>query len=183
MEKAVEHTDDRGNAFVTYVANLDPGGRATLRRSLAFEPGAWPPAFRYVERWVAASSGKWERKVAYLVAGLQASSRAERHYPDLGTAARILSTLSGSQSVEARFLALLDADQEQLRHRLRQILTLMDSQGIAPDWEKLRRDLLHWQAEDRWVQQRWARSYYAPAHDEDGSQRAATPGTETRPTT
>lgn len=136
-----------------------------LRRSLAFAPGTWPPAFRYVERWVGAGASSWERCVTYLVAAMQALSRAERHFTDLGAAAQALAVSTGSQSVEARFLNLLDADDEQLPNRLRQMISLMSSRGIAPEWPGLRKDLMRWRTEDRWVQQKWARSYYAPALD------------------
>src|SRR5699024_5537003 len=101
--------------------------------------------------------------------GLQAHSRAERSYKDLGAAARALQAATGSESVEARFLALLDADAEQLPHRLRQMISLMNSQGVAPAWSQLRKDLNWWRTEERWVQQRWARSYYTKPVSEDGN--------------
>lgn len=161
-----------GEAFVSYIEELDSGGRAVLRRSLAFDPGTWPPAFKYVESWIGAEAGAWERRVTYLVAGLQALSKADRYYDDVGAAARALSAATASQSVESRFLSLLDADSEQLPHRLRQMIDLMSSQGIAPAWAGLRRDVLRWGTEDRWVQQRWARSYYS-VQDEAAKQRGA----------
>lgn len=152
-------TEENKDRFVAHVAGLDAGARAALRRSLAFPPGTWPGAFPYVERWVSKSS-RWERVVTYLVAGLQANSRAERARGDLGEAARRLLQATESGSVESRFLALLDADAEQLPHRLRQMITLMSSQGIAPDWARLRRDLTRWTSPNRTVQQLWARSFY-----------------------
>jgi len=159
-----EHED----RFVAHVAGLDAGAKATLRRSLAFAPGTWPGAFPYVEPWVS-KSGRWERAVTYLVAGLQAHSRAEQAKGNLGEAARRLSQATESGSVEARFLALLDADVEQVPHRLRQMIALMSSHGIAPDWAALRRDLNRWSTPNRTVQQRWARSFYGP---DDAPERA-----------
>ena len=47
---------------------------AILRRSLSFEPGAWPAAFPYVEPTAHLGDG-WRRMAAYLVAGLYALSR------------------------------------------------------------------------------------------------------------
>lgn len=165
VKRTVEPASDR---FVDHIAGLDPGAKAALRRSLAFKPGTWPGAFPYVEPWFGASSN-WEREVAYLVAGLQAHSRAERSYKDLGAAARALQAATGSDSVEARFLVLLDADADQLPHRLRQMISLMNSQGVAPDWSQLRKDLNWWRTEERWVQQRWARSYYTKPASEGGN--------------
>lgn len=154
--------------FVSYIAELDAGARAALRRSLAFPPGTWPGAFPYVEPWVG-SANSWERQVAYLVAGLQAQSRAEKSLGNLGEAARGLSDATESGSVEARFLALLDADADQLPHRLRQMITLMSSRGIAPEWAQLRSDLNWWRTENRNVQQRWARSYYRRPNSPEGT--------------
>lgn len=160
---------ERSDPFVSHVAALDAGARAALRRSLAFPPGTWPGAFPYVESWVSNANG-WERRVAYLVAGLQALSRAEKSEGNIGEAARKLQIASESGSVEARFLALLDADPEQLPHRLRQMITLMSSHGIAPDWGRLRSDLKWWRTADRVVQQRWARAfYYRPSKQDEGT--------------
>lgn len=155
--------------FVSHVAALDPGAKAALRRSLAFPPGTWPGAFPYVERWVPRDSGGWERTVYYLIAGLQALSRSSSNHGDLGRATKRLQEKTESGSVEQRFLALLDADEEQLPQRLRQLITLLSSHDIAPDWARLRRDLLRWNHQDRYVQQRWARSYYGASTEEPGS--------------
>lgn len=149
------------DAFATYVSGLDRGAKAALRRSLAFPPGAWPGAFPYVERWLPVGANRWQRTVYYLVAGLQCLSRSEVTHDDLGKAVKSLQDRTGSSSVEKRFIALLDADEEQLPQRLRQLVTLLSSQGIAPDWARLRRHLLAWNHPDRYVQQNWARSFYA----------------------
>lgn len=168
-DQAVEGGEklSREARFAEHIASLDAGGRAALRRSLAFPPGTWPGAFPYVEPWVS-GLGEWNRRVAYMVAGLQALSRADKAEGNLGDAARRLQAASGSGSVEARFLALLDADAEQLPHRLRQMITLMSSHGLAPDWVTLRSDLNWWRTAERLVQQRWARSYYQRLEGRDG---------------
>lgn len=148
------------DAFMHHLESLDPGGRATLRRSLAFPPGSWPRAFPYVEPWVVGRR-PWDRKVAYLVAGLKATSRANTSAWNMGEAAYRLRIATDSGSIETRFIALLDADPDQLPHRLRQMVTLMSAHDIAPDWAALRRDLERWTHPDRFVQQRWARAFYA----------------------
>lgn len=162
--------DDNVDRFVGFIQGLDAGGRAALRRSLAFPPGTWPGAFQYVEPWVVGAQ-PWSRNVAYLVAGLQAHARTQGGKGDMGGCARRLALASDSGSVELRFLALLDSDPDQLPHRMRQMITLMSSWDIAPDWAKLRRDLNWWRNEERTVQQRWARSYYAhqPSTDQEPS--------------
>ncbi len=154
--------------LVHRVATLDRAGKATLRRSLAFPPGTWPPAFPFVEAFVATAPQR-RRTVAYLVAGLMAWSRTEGD-GDFGRACARLSAATDSGSLERRFIALLDADTDALPHHLRQLVGLMASKGIAPDWSRLLSDLNWWEDADRRVQQRWARSYYAAAADDDDNE-------------
>ena len=52
--------------------------RAVLRRSLAFDPGAFPAAFPFVEPFVRNEDNSWRRQVLYLVAGLWAAHWRER---------------------------------------------------------------------------------------------------------
>lgn len=158
-EKSRSEESTAEERFVTHVRQLDAAGRAALRRSLAFPPGTWPGAFAQVEPWVA-NAGQWERKITYLVAGLQALSGAGRERGNIGEAAAALQKVTGSGSVEQRFLALLDADDDELPHRLRQMVALLNSADIAPDWAQLRKDLRWWRNDSKWVQQRWAASYY-----------------------
>jgi CRISPR system Cascade subunit CasB len=157
-----------GEKFTDFIEQLGTGPKATLRRSLAFPPGTWPAAFPYVEPWVRGQEG-WTRSVAYLVAGLQAQSRITAGKGNLGEAAARLAKAADSKSIETRFIALLDADADQLSHRLRQMITLMSSHTIAPDWAQLNSDLRWWRHADRYVQQRWARSFYAVERDDASS--------------
>lgn len=158
--------------------------RAVLRRSLAFPPGTWPESFPYVEPFVA-TADKWTREAAYLVAGLYAASGVSAGSGNMGAAAFRLRVRTESDSVEARFLALLDADEEQLPHRLRQMVTLMSGQDIAPDWAMLFRDLTRWNDPRRRVQENWAREYYrhesADAADDESQAIEVGTRTEQRP--
>lgn len=162
--------------LVAHVATLDRAGLATLRRSLSFAPGTWPPAFPIVEPFVA-SARPGRRAVAYLVAGLMAwSRRADPGDGDMGAACARLRNASDSGSIERRFLDLLDADRDGLPHRLRQMVALMASKSITPAWSELIRDLAAWDHPDRYVQQRWARSFYrsdAEADDDETLHSAA----------
>jgi CRISPR system Cascade subunit CasB len=65
-----------------------------------------------------------------------------------------------SKSVEQRFVALLDADADELVWRLRHLVQLVASEGVSIDWPALLADLLAWQHPERRVQQRWARQYW-----------------------
>lgn len=135
--------------------------RATLRRSLAFAPGAFVPAYPYVEPFIKDAGLGWRREAYYLVAGLWAE-----HWRDglrgqalpIGKACAVHQSLTGSGSTEARFINLLDADTDQLPHRLRQIVGLLKEQPI--DFDGLLKGLLHWNADDKRTQNAWARDFY-----------------------
>ena len=47
-----------------------------------------------------------------------------------------------------------------LAHRLRQMVKLADGKSVPVDWESLLKDLLNWEHPERWVQKKWARSYF-----------------------
>lgn len=79
------------------------------------------------------------------------------------------------ESIEQRFIALLDADEEQLPYRLRQMVQLVKAEeGIRIHWARLLDDLLDWNHPERRVQQRWARAFYRTVN----AAGAATEGTE-----
>ena len=153
----------KGQSLVDYLRGLvdrDPGAVASLGRSLAFEPGTYAPAFPALERVVGTLSED-ERKRAYMVSGLWA-----RYGKREGGRPKALATLmrqlaAGSNSVAARFTVLLDADIDELPHRLRQAVSLVHGAGLALDWAALYDDLRWWEHPDKNVQQRWARHFYA----------------------
>ena len=98
--------------------------RAVLRRSLAFAPGVFPAAYPYVGPFLAEDASHWRRQVHYLVAALWAAHwKAERSggIQPIGKAAALLQLASKSASTERRFIALLDANPDELPYRLRQM--------------------------------------------------------------
>ncbi|MEZ5738688.1 MAG: type I-E CRISPR-associated protein Cse2/CasB [Burkholderiaceae bacterium] len=135
--------------------------RAVLRRSLAFDPGTHIPAFPYVEPFLKGEAEGWRRQMHYLVAGLWAmhwrDGRTDAAIP-LAKACALHQIASGSASTERRFIHLLDADREQLPHRLRQIVALLNTQPI--DFQSLLIDLLVWNRADKGTQSAWARAFY-----------------------
>lgn len=135
--------------------------RAVLKRSLAFEPGAYPPAFPYVEMRLGNEDGNWKRTVYYLVAGLWA-----QHFREGKNSVQKLAEACGnfynknekSPSIEKRFITLLDADEGQLVYRLRQMVALLKEQSI--DFDTLLKDLVSWNHPDKFIQIRWAKMFY-----------------------
>lgn len=148
-------------AWLEKLSEADNKARAVLRRSLAFDPGQHIPAFPYVEPFLKGEESGWRRDMHYLVAALWAAhwreGRTGAALP-LARACAAHQLKSGSASTERRFISLLDADREQLPHRLRQMVALLGEQPI--DFEALLNDLLHWNRDDKRTQNAWARGFY-----------------------
>jgi CRISPR system Cascade subunit CasB len=158
-----------------------------VRRSLAFDPGTHIPAFPYVEPFLKGEAEGWRRQMHYLVGGLWGA-----HWREDQTEAKVKlavaiarydlerrKSLSADDrrkptSTEKRFISLLDADEEQLPHRLRQIVALLKEHPI--DFQILLADLLRWRFEDTDVQMKWAKDYYRTLTPSDQTE---TPETET----
>ena len=76
----------------------------------------------------------------------------------LGEACAAYQAASGSMSTEHRFINLLDADSDQLPHRLRQMIALLKDHPI--DFEALLKGLLYWNDDQKRSQNAWARDFY-----------------------
>ena len=140
----------------------DTSVRATLRRSLMFEPGTDARTFPLIERWTR-QMNEPKRRTVYLVAGLWAQGvRQEQGKPISFPEAmrRVRDKGKSDPSIEKRFTALLDADADELRWRLRSAVTLVASQGIALAWPSLLDDILKWHYRSRPVQIQWARHFW-----------------------
>lgn len=139
--------------------------RAILRRSLSFAPGTFPPAYPYIEPFLKGTESAWRREMYYLVAALWAAHwRDSKHGEGLsiGRACAIHQIASGSTSTERRFIALLDADRDQLPNRLRQMIALLTEQAI--DFDALLSALLYWEDDGKRTQNAWARDFYRELH-------------------
>lgn len=169
----------REQAFVRHLRQRsEPADLARMRRALG-DPGqeVIPVVEGFLGRIQDEREDHRERMVYYLVAGLWAttvsSSELEqfRKKPEeepevsqseesdvskgyrrtLGHAiAQLYLARDQSKSIEQRFIALLDADEEQLPYRIRQMVRLLKSEeGIPIYWSELLRDLLAWDYERR----------------------------------
>lgn len=158
------------NEFIRWLEKLNEGNtrvRAVLRRSLAFEPGHYPPSYPFVEPFVRDQDTSWRRQMLYLVAGLWAmhwrEGSREAAMP-IGKACALHQVASGSTSAEYRFITLLDSDGDQLSHRLRQMVALLKDYSI--DFTSLLRDIIYWNDDRKRTQQSWARDFYRNLHQE-----------------
>ena len=158
------------SGFIEWLENLntkDTKVRAVLRRSLSFDPGSFVPAYPYVEPFIKDVDNSWRRQMLYLVAGVWAAHWRESHTGaglPLGKACATHQMASGSTSTERRFISLLDADHDQLPHRLRQMTALLKEQAI--DFDALLRGLLYWNDDLKRTQNAWARDFYRSLNPE-----------------
>lgn len=158
------------SGFIEWLEGLnekDTKVRAVLRRSLAFDPGRFAPAYPYVEPFVKDEDNSWRREVFYLVAGLWALHwrEGQRGQPmPFGKACAVYQAASGSTNTERRFITLLDADSDQLPHRLRQMIALLKDQDI--DFDNLLKGLLYWNDDQKRTQNAWARDFYRKVNHE-----------------
>lgn len=157
------------SGFIDWLENLskkDTKVRAVLRRSLAFDPGRFVPAFPYVESFVKEEGNSWRREMHYLVAGLWAAHWREGRQGiplTIGEACAAHQAASGSTSTERRFITLLDSNSDELPHRLRQIIALLKEYPI--DFDALLTSLLYWNDERKYTQNKWARDFYGNIQD------------------
>jgi len=176
--------------LIAFLWKLERKGFAELRRSLV--DGQDLKAIPYVEPFVKNEGLRSiRRQMFYLVAGLfcliersidlKQETTPQPRAGNLGESiAQSYLKRERSGSIEKRFVALLDADLEQLPQRLRQMLTLLNADGVEVAWEQLLKDLCGWKSEERWVQHGWARSFYiktapAKADSEDSDNPDETP--------
>lgn len=158
------------SGFIEWLESLnakDTKVRAVLRRSLAFDPGVYVPAYPYVEPFVKDKDRPWRRKMLYLVAGLWAAHWREGRSGapmKIGEACAAHQKVSGSTNTERRFIALLDSDRDQLPHRLRQMIALLKDQPI--DFSDMLKQLLYWNNDQKKSQNAWARDFYRTLNSE-----------------
>ena len=156
------------SGFIEWLEKLnetDTRVRAVLRRSLAFDPGDYPAAFPFVEPFVKIEDDPWRREMLYLVAGLWAAHWAkDRNGAPLSLGKACAARQAESTSTERRFISLLDADRDQLHHRLRQMVALLKNFNL--DYESLLTGLLYWNSDRKSTQNQWARDFYRKPENE-----------------
>jgi CRISPR system Cascade subunit CasB len=154
--------------------NDDRAKLAKLRRGLGKPPGTALETLAVVLRCLPSGLRPEAEDTYYLVASLF----AEHPQPggvSLGRAFNLLARKRQAESLEKRFVALLNADADDLPEHLRHAVSLLKSEGIALDWACLITDIQHWKHPERFVQRQWARDFWA------GEEQAETEPTE--PTT
>ena len=168
VETRIEQRRLRESGFIEHLRHLDAGDLARLRRhagrTLAESTGVLGLFYRLLPYGVP----ERQHEHYFLVATLFPLTSASQER-DFGAT---LSRMRGDHNragLDRRVEALLDADEAQLRFRLRQMVRLTHANRVGVNWEPLLHDVLDWTRVDRRVQKRWAMSYFRvdqPDHDD-----------------
>lgn len=150
--------------FIEYLERLrdnqDRQALAILRRGLNGSSRARIEMYPYVIKFLREGATPWEEEVHLTIASLFASHPAPGGKGDMGAVLREISSRTGSDSVEGRFVALLRAPSENVLDHLKQCISLAKSKDVPIEWNRLYWDLLWWNSERSNVQRRWASSFW-----------------------
>lgn len=166
-------SDDLIARLDALVRRADRARLAALRRLLAPPPRWGPDA--YAAGIPLLPPGLWPSEIEHwlLVAGLYALWHQGHGAPstlrgaNFGESMRALAKMAAhgaelSEAVERRFSVLLASEDERLAHHLRQAVGQLASTGVEVDFGRLLDDLRYWEHPGRYVQRRWAASFWAP---------------------
>ena len=175
-------TDRRTAAFVARLRGLadaeDRGALAALRASLQDPHGMAAAACPYVVPFLPLDEDLSRDGAYFLVGALFAlHSDAGGDGVSLGHAFRAINEgqegpgKPDNESLRGRFVALLDADREDLPDHLRHVVSLARAKLKPLDWYRLLRDVLGWDHPSRYVQRRLARDFWKNPHDDFEAER------------
>ncbi len=160
--------DEKQKSFIGYLLSLakegqeDRGALADLRSGLGKEPGEMARVHKHVVPHLPEKN--YNDRWYYVTATLFGSFPRQQNGRSLGKAFRPLRVKS--DSMETRFVALLNAHPDDLDDHLHHAVSLLKANEQPLDWFRLLDDLLQWDHPDGYVQLKWARDFYGS--DSDG---------------
>ncbi len=150
--------------FIAALEALSAGDRAKLKRNAGKTLAQSRGVHAVFYKALPFDAGKFqrERDAFFLVATLHPLAEAA-NTKSLANAMRIARSKKqvNEDGFDRRFESLLNANLEQLPFRLRQIVRLLKSADVGIDWPQLLVDIQDWTQTSRFVQENWARDYYA----------------------
>jgi CRISPR system Cascade subunit CasB len=160
--------DPRVDAFVAELEKLTTPGRedraslARLKRAAGRTLAESGSLMSFFYRRLPPTVGGRSVEESYFLIATLFPFAPRRWSGDLGDSLRLLRSQAGvnEEGVDRRMAALLDAVYVELPFRLRQVVRLLAQHDLPLDWRRLLEDLRWWDHPDRWVQKRWARSYF-----------------------
>ena len=167
---------DRARGFIDFLNGLvireDRAALAALRRGLGKEPGTVPAVYPYIMPFVHEADPPWVEMRFQLIAPLFAwhqldwpreSSQGTSPVHNLGASLARLRRAVDSESIEQRFVALLNAHSDDLPNHLRHAVGLLKTRDLPIDWAQLLQDLAGWNWESRAIQRAWAKAFWGEA--------------------
>jgi CRISPR system Cascade subunit CasB len=158
------------NRFVGYLEKLyetdDRAALAQLRRGIGKEPGTAAEMFKIVVPRLPHGLSPYQEDAYFLIAALFASHPEAGGQGNLGTAFARLKAATDSESIEKRFIALLNSHEDDLATHLRHAVSLLKSTNVPIYWQRLLVDVQHWGHADRFVQRQWARAFWSEREKE-----------------
>ena len=134
---------------------------AVLRRGLSLPPAQDVSMYRFVAGFIPDfERGTDREKIYYLIASLFAYHQLSNASGDFGAHMKKASEESSPEATERRFTVLLNAHFEEMPDYLRQSVSYLKSKEIDINWPMLFEDLLYWNHPDRFIQRKWANSYW-----------------------
>lgn len=178
---------DVEHRFVAFLAGLaeqeDRAALAALRRGLGKAPGEAADLYPYLVPWLPRlPANPWQEDAYYLVASLfgwhplswrGAEGDGDRaRSTNLGVSFARLAGEAEGAGVERRFVALLNADRDDLPEHLRHGVGLLKAHEVPVDWAQLLHDVQGWGWPSRSVQRGWARAFWGRTSGDGGEQEA-----------
>lgn len=123
---------------------------AALRRGHKLE------MFRYVIEY----QTKRNKDFIYMIASLFAWHPRSTEAGNIGDHMLALDPQRENNATERRFMQLLRMRRESIGRPLRQCISILRSNEIPVNWNRLFWDMQDWNKQDHSVQERWARSFW-----------------------
>jgi CRISPR system Cascade subunit CasB len=161
----MDAASERETNFVNFLYELakeeNRGALAALRRGLGKDPGTVFEMYPYVAPFLSPQDSSWCRSCYFVIASLFAYHPLPGGSGNLGTAMGLVYQKNDMRpSIEQRFIALLNSHPDDLFDHLRYAVSLAKSEEIPINWQSLLHDIVYWNSENRYVQRRWAASFW-----------------------
>lgn len=164
--------------FIANLESLDRGERAHLRRNAGNTLDQARSVLGLFYRILPSGVPERQHRWYFLLATLYPLA-PEANDRNFGASLRRAKTEVGeggqvkerpnAKGMDRRFTVLLDADEDQLHFRIRQLVHLADANRVGINWQQLLKDLCDWQRPDHRVQQAWAMAYFGGAPERESA--------------
>lgn len=154
------NTLSRSAVFIDRLERLEAGDRARFKRNSGKNLSECSDGLALFYKLLPHGTPQYQEEMYFLVATLFPLAESGGK-GDFGSLLSKAQNSTNQKGLDRRVEFLLDADDDQLSFRLRQSVHFLQSCWVRVDWVQLLDDLLQWKHPDRYIQQRWARSYFS----------------------